>query len=163
MDLADVVAPVVGYASVRERTEAICKPLAVEDHVPQPIPEVSPPKWHLGHTAWFFEQAVLQPLLAGYAPYDSRFSYIFNSYYEGQGARGLRERRGGLSRPTVKQFLAYRAHVDAGMRKILARPHCFYLLSAPLPQGSVLLRSTRLGRAPLPRFLRCSAASVSSD
>jgi ergothioneine biosynthesis protein EgtB len=114
------------YRAVRARTEAICAPLAIEDHVPQPVADVSPPKWHLGHTAWFFEAFVLQPnaatLLPGYRVFDPRFGHVFNSYYEGQGTRVARAERSALSRPTVAEVLAFRAHVDAAMQAVLAQP-----------------------------------------
>jgi ergothioneine biosynthesis protein EgtB len=109
------------YGAVRARTETLCAPLAVEDHVPQPIADVSPPKWHLGHTAWFFEAFVLQPQLPGYRVFDPRYGLVFNSYYEGQGARVARPQRGALSRPTVAEVLAYRAHVDGAMRALFAQ------------------------------------------
>ena len=115
------------YRSVRSRTEGLCAPLAAEDHVPQPIAEVSPPKWHLGHTAWFFETFLLQPHQPGYRCFHPRFGYLFNSYYEAIGERVARPERGHLSRPTVAQVLAYRAHVDAAMAELMSRP-----LAAPI-------------------------------
>lgn len=110
------------YAEVRLRTERICAPLAPEDHVPQPVMEVSPPKWHLGHTAWFFEALVLERFDPGYRIFDAAYSYIFNSYYESQGTRVARDMRGSLSRPTVAETLAYRRHVDEAMMSLLASP-----------------------------------------
>jgi ergothioneine biosynthesis protein EgtB len=109
------------YADVRGRSVALCAPLAIEDHVPQPVVDVSPPKWHLGHTAWFFETMVLEPHDASYRRFDERFGYVFNSYYESQGRRLARPERGHLSRPTVAEVLAYRAHVDDAMGRLLAR------------------------------------------
>jgi ergothioneine biosynthesis protein EgtB len=110
------------YRDIRQHSERLCAPLAVEDHVAQPIPEVSPPKWHLGHTARFFEATVLQVWVPGYRPFDARYGFLFNSYYESQGARTARDRRGALSRPTVAQVLAYRHHIDAAMLALLATP-----------------------------------------
>lgn len=110
------------YQSVRARTQALAAPLAPEDHVPQPFTDASPPKWHLGHTAWFFETFVLAPALAGYTPFNVNYSFLFNSYYDAVGERVARAERGRLSRPTVSEVLAYRAHVDAGMEKLLASP-----------------------------------------
>ncbi len=107
------------YRQVRERSERLCLPLAPEDHVPQPLPEVSPPKWHLAHTAWFFETMVLAHHAEGYRPFDKRYAYLFNSYYESLGERALRAHRGHFSRPTVAEVLAYRAHVDAAMLQLL--------------------------------------------
>jgi ergothioneine biosynthesis protein EgtB len=110
------------YAAVRARTEALCAPLAIEDHVPQPVADVSPPKWHLGHTAWFFEAFVLQPHCPRYRLFHPRYAHVFNSYYEGQGARVERSQRGTLSRPTVAEVLAYRAYVDHAMDALLLQP-----------------------------------------
>jgi ergothioneine biosynthesis protein EgtB len=110
------------YAAVRARTEALCAPLAIEDHVPQPVADVSPPKWHLGHTAWFFEAFVLQPHCPRYRLFHPRYGHVFNSYYEGQGARVDRSQRGTLSRPTVAEVLAYRAYVDHAMDALLLQP-----------------------------------------
>ena len=110
------------YRSVRQRTERLCAPLSIEDHVPQPTPEVSPPKWHLGHTAWFVEHFVLLPHRPGYAVFDAHHDFLFNSYYESVGVRVARTQRGHLSRPTVAEVLAYRAHVDAAMGELLSQP-----------------------------------------
>ena len=109
------------YREVRARSEQLCAPLAVEDHVPQPLPEVSPPKWHLGHTAWFFDVMVLRQHHAPWRP-DTRLDYVFNSYYEALGSRVARPERGHLSRPTVAEVLAYRARVDEGMAAFLQGP-----------------------------------------
>ena len=110
------------YREVRTRTEHLCVPLAIEDYVCQPSIEVSPPKWHLGHTTWFFETLVLVPYLTGYTAFDPRYGYVFNSYYESQGTRVARGHRGFLSRPTVSETLAYRAHVDTAIEKLLEQP-----------------------------------------
>lgn len=110
------------YRGVRKRTEQLCAPLSVEDHVPQPMTDVSPPKWHLGHVTWFFEQFVLLPNLPGFAAFDPRYAYLFNSYYNAMGDRVARAERGHLSRPTVAEVLAYRAHVDAAMNQLLLQP-----------------------------------------
>ena len=85
------------YLEVRQRSERICALLTLEDHVPQPVMEVSPPKWHLGHTAWFFEALLLERYGVGYRVYDPAYSYIFNSYYESQGSRVARDMRGSAS------------------------------------------------------------------
>lgn len=110
------------YRGVRQRSTRLCAPLATEDHVPQPAVDASPPKWHLGHTAWFFEHFVLMPHLGGYKRVHPGYDFIFNSYYEGAGARVARASRGHLSRPTVPEVLAYRNHVDAAMEALMARP-----------------------------------------
>ena len=103
------------YLSVRKMSEEICRPLQTEDYVVQPIDDVSPPKWHLGHTSWFFETVILQNFQPRYKPYHSQYGFVFNSYYETFGARVPRPKRGALSRPTVKDIYAYRAAVDEQM------------------------------------------------
>lgn len=107
------------YQTVRERSERICKPLKAEDYVVQPVVDVSPPKWHLGHTTWFFETFILKPHTAGYREFDPTYNYVFNSYYETIGARVIRTDRGNLSRPTVEDVYAYRRHVDEAMTRFL--------------------------------------------
>lgn len=109
------------FASIRQRGLSLCQPLAPEDHVPQPVDFVSPPKWHLAHTSWFFEALVLLKLEPEQASFHPRYGYLFNSYYESMGERVQRARRGALSRPTVDEILAYRAHVDTRMQSWLAR------------------------------------------
>lgn len=83
--------------------------------------EVSPPKWHLGHTAWFFEVLILKPHLQGYKEFDPRLAFVFNSYYESLGDRVVRHHRGALSRPTVAEVMAFRAYVDSHMIALLER------------------------------------------
>ncbi|GAA0890337.1 ergothioneine biosynthesis protein EgtB [Fulvivirga kasyanovii] len=97
---------------VRQRTEDICSPLTPEDHVVQPVVDVSPPKWHLGHTTWFFETFILIPEMKGYRPFDKNYNFLFNSYYESVGARVIRTNRGNITRPTVKEILNYRQYVN---------------------------------------------------
>ena len=109
------------YLSVRRQTEALCKPLATEDYVIQSMPDVSPAKWHLGHTTWFFETFLLQKFLPGYKPYNEIYGYLFNSYYETIGERWARSNRGMLSRPTVQEVFEYRSHVDQEMHELLTR------------------------------------------
>jgi ergothioneine biosynthesis protein EgtB len=109
------------YAQVRRFTEAICDPLTIEDHVVQPSTEVSPAKWHLAHTTWFFETFVLERWDAEHPPFDPNFRFLFNSYYEAVGPRHARPERGLLSRPGVEQIRAYRLAVDERMRRLLAR------------------------------------------
>jgi ergothioneine biosynthesis protein EgtB len=108
------------YSQVRAQTVALCQPLAIEDHVVQPIDDVSPPKWHLGHTTWFFERVILADLEPGYLPYDDLYFYVFNSYYETYGERVPRLRRGTLSRPTVAEVASYRAAIDERMTCLIA-------------------------------------------
>lgn len=107
------------FITVRKRSESICAPLETEDYVVQPIVDVSPPKWHLGHTSWFFETFVLEPFLPGYRLFDPQYNYVFNSYYETIGARVVRTDRGNLSRPSVSDIYRYRRHVDEGMQQLL--------------------------------------------
>ncbi len=108
------------YHQVRQISEQICQPLAIEDYTIQSMPDVSPPKWHLAHTTWFFETFVLLPHLPGYSVFDAQFGYLFNSYYEAVGARHPRHQRGLLSRPTVAAVYRYRAQIDRAMSSLLA-------------------------------------------
>lgn len=108
------------YLRVRDYSETICRGLETEDYVVQPVVDVSPPKWHLGHTTWFWETFVLVPHAPDYKLFHEDFSYVFNSYYETVGKRVLRTDRGNLSRPTVAGVYAYRAYVDQHMSRFLA-------------------------------------------
>lgn len=110
------------YMAVRQHSEAICRPLKTEDYVVQPVVDVSPPKWHLGHTTWFFETFLLKPHLQGYKAYDPNFNFVFNSYYESVGARVVRTDRGNLSRPGVEEVYSYRRYVDEKMALLLKQP-----------------------------------------
>ncbi len=103
------------YKQVRQQTEALCKPLGKEDYVVQPVVDVSPPKWHLAHTTWFFETLLLQEFKSDYEVFDQDYNYLFNSYYETVGERVLRTDRGNLTRPGVTEVYAYRKHVDEAM------------------------------------------------
>lgn len=103
------------YFSVRKYSEFICEPLEVEDYVVQPIADVSPPKWHLAHTTWFFEEMILTRFMKNYQRFDPRYSFLFNSYYESVGEHMLRPDRGNMTRPTVDEIHQYRAHVDQAM------------------------------------------------
>ncbi len=107
------------FQRVRAHTMSLCEPLEVEDYIPQPIEDVSPPKWNIAHTAWFFEEMVLKPFSEGYAVFDPTFTFYFNSYYNTVGERTKRGKRGELSRPTVRDVLAYRKHVDLAMEEFL--------------------------------------------
>lgn len=108
------------YRAVRTASEAICRPLQTEDYVVQPVVDVSPPKWHLGHTTWFWEAFLLIPHFPGYVSCNPDYNYVFNSYYETIGARVVRTDRGNLSRPSVEEVYAYREYVDAAMEKLIA-------------------------------------------
>ncbi len=107
------------YKKVRKRTEQICSPLQTEDYVVQPVIDVSPPKWHIGHTTWFFETFILKPYFMGYQEHNPNYNYVFNSYYETVGNRVIRTDRGNLSRPTVQEVYRYREYVDDAMDKFL--------------------------------------------
>lgn len=107
------------YAGVRAYSEALAAPLSAEDCALQSMPDASPVKWHLAHTSWFFETVILSRR-PGYKPFDPRFAYLFNSYYEALGPRHPRPRRGLLSRPSLDQVYAYRAHVDVAMAEACA-------------------------------------------
>jgi ergothioneine biosynthesis protein EgtB len=111
------------YLEVRKRTEQICAPLQTEDYVVQPVVDVSPPKWHIGHTTWFFETFILKENFPGYKEFDPDYNYVFNSYYETVGARVIRTDRGNLSRPTVEDIYKYRKYVDEAMSKFLSKEH----------------------------------------
>jgi len=107
------------YAAIRDHSVAICTPLEIEDYVVQPMADVSPPKWHLGHTTWFFETFILIPYCPGYEVFDHQYNFVFNSYYETVGARVIRTDRGNLSRPSVADVYKYRRYVDEHMKAFL--------------------------------------------
>jgi len=109
------------YRSIRQTSLRCCEPLSVEDHSLQAMPDASPAKWHLAHTTWFFETFLLAEHLPGYKPLNPAFRNLFNSYYNTVGDRPLRAMRHVLSRPTLDEVLAYRAHVDEAMERLLAR------------------------------------------
>ncbi len=100
------------YAQVRRLSEALVAPLSDADATVQSMEDASPAKWHLAHTTWFFETFVLRDHVAGYQRHDERFPFLFNSYYEAEGRRHARGRRGMVTRPTLDEVLAYRAAVD---------------------------------------------------
>ena len=110
------------YLDVRAATRALAAPLSAEDCALQSMPDASPVKWHLAHVTWFFETFVLTEHLAGYAAFDPAFRVLFNSYYNGVGDKHPRPERGLLSRPDLRTVLAYRAHVDTAMSRLLAAP-----------------------------------------
>lgn len=107
------------YHATRRVTEALCRPLATEDYVVQPMDDVSPPKWHLGHTTWFFETFVLEPFLEDHRRFHEAFPLLFNSYYEAFPGRVARARRGTLSRPTVAEVYDYRAAIDRSVARLV--------------------------------------------
>ena len=105
----------LNYLGVRRFSEKLCHHLADEDYVIQTMPDVSPTKWHLAHTTWFFETFILKSYESDYKSYHPRYEYLFNSYYNGIGNQYERSRRGQLSRPTVKEVYQYRRHIDERM------------------------------------------------
>ena len=111
------------YLSVRKYTERLCEPLEIEDYIPQPVVDVSPPKWNIAHTTWFFEEMILKKFVPGYVVFDEQFGFLFNSYYNSIGERTSRDHRGDLSRPTVKRVFEYRKHVDDAMVTLLRDDH----------------------------------------
>lgn len=119
-DFASTGAPVITelYRQVRQRTMQIVAPLEIEDYVVQTAEFMSPPRWHVGHTSWFFE-TVLQTYKPGYKIYSADYLFYFNSYYEGFGARIERGKRGTKSRPTVRETIAYRRRIDELMLEFL--------------------------------------------
>ena len=108
------------FLETRQHTENICKPLEIEDYVVQPIVDVSPPKWHLGHTTWFFEEFILKPRKPSYRLFHEDFAFVFNSYYENVGKRVVRNDRGNLSRPGVAKVYDYRHYVTNEMKDFLS-------------------------------------------
>ena len=106
------------FLETRKHSEAICKPLETEDYVVQPIVDVSPPKWHLGHTTWFFEEFILKPHAKNYQIFDADFSFVFNSYYETVGKRVVRSDRGNMSRPSVKKVYEYRNYITEAIKDL---------------------------------------------
>ena len=109
------------YGAVRAETEWRAAPLSEEDQQIQSMPDASPAKWHRAHTTWFFEQFVLVPHAEGYEIFDQRFPFLFNSYYVAAGPRHYRPERGLITRPSVKDIVAYRAHVDAAMTQLIEK------------------------------------------
>jgi ergothioneine biosynthesis protein EgtB len=108
------------YRAVRALSGALARELSAEDCAVQSMPDASPVKWHLAHTSWFFESLILAED-PNYAPFDSRFGFLFNSYYEALGPRHPRARRGLITRPSLEEVMAYRRHVDAAMEFLIGR------------------------------------------
>ncbi|HBS41846.1 MAG TPA: ergothioneine biosynthesis protein EgtB [Oceanospirillales bacterium] len=106
------------FRATRQRFPDICNGLQTEDYGLQAAVFVSPPKWHLAHTTWFFETFLLTPFLPGYQPFHPQFEYLFNSYYNAVGEQYPRDQRGLLSRPTLEEVLRYRCHVDRAMEQL---------------------------------------------
>lgn len=109
------------FKSIRAISEKIVEPLQTEDFVIQAIDDVSPPKWHLAHTTWFFEKFILKPYLASYKELNSEFDYLFNSYYETIGPFHPRNSRGLLTRPSIEEVFLYRKHVNEHIERLIDR------------------------------------------
>ena len=107
------------FHNVRQHTESLCKPLRPEDYVPQPVEYISPPKWHLAHTSWFFEQFILSEYKTSYSPYNDEYAFLFNSYYNHVGKRLLRANRGNLTRPETSDIYNYRAYIDQEINALI--------------------------------------------
>lgn len=123
MEVITITSLVQQYREIRKMSEKICAPLQIEDYVVQPVIDVSPPKWHLAHTTWFFETFLLKPYLPDYQEFHPDFSFLFNSYYENVGKRVMRPNRGNMTRPTVAEVYAYRKYVDEKMEIFFANTH----------------------------------------
>ncbi len=111
------------FTRVRTDSERFCEPLEPEDLCLQGMADASPPKWHLGHTTWFFETFILKPYAEDYRPFHPAYEVLFNSYYNGIGDQHPRPERGLLSRPVLEDVLAYREHVDTWIGDLLASGH----------------------------------------
>jgi ergothioneine biosynthesis protein EgtB len=116
--------------ATRQLTLDLAAALSDADATIQPFPDASPAKWHLAHTTWFFETFVLRDHVLGYSAFDERYAFLFNSYYEAEGPRHARPRRGMLSRPSLDEIRAYRAHVDEALDRALPdlRPEALELI-----------------------------------
>lgn len=108
------------FRKTRLRTEELCAPLIIEDYIPQPAVYVSPPRWHIAHVTWFFEEMILKKFLAGYKEFHPRYNYLFNSYYNNIGDRTRRDHRGFMTRPGIDEIFAYRAYIDEHVHKLLS-------------------------------------------
>jgi ergothioneine biosynthesis protein EgtB len=121
------------YRSVRRQTLALAEPLTPEDCIVQTMPDVSPTKWHLAHTTWFFETFVLARAVPAYRPIDEAYAYLYNSYYHTVGAQYPRHERGFVSRPSLSEVIAYRRHVDGWMERVLGdAPEELFQAHAPV-------------------------------
>ena len=116
------------FLVTRQRSVDLCAPLEKEDYIPQPVDFVSPPKWHLAHITWFFEEMILKKFVPGYKEFDKDFGFLFNSYYQSIGEKSLRNHRGFITRPGVDEVYAYRRHVDERMSQLISENHSPELL-----------------------------------
>ena len=109
------------FLETRQTSENLCAPLNIEDYIPQAVEFASPPKWHLAHVSWFFEEMILKHFLPDYQIFGEEYGFLFNSYYQTIGERALRSQRGIITRPTVDDVYEYRRHVDFHMTELLSR------------------------------------------
>ena len=119
------------FKKVRAHSVALCEPLEIEDYIPQPVDFASPPKWHLSHSTWFFEEMILKKFLPDYQVFNPHFAFLFNSYYQTLGDRAIRTERGTITRPTVAEVYEYRSYVDNHLENLLennAEPELVELL-----------------------------------
>jgi len=119
------------FRATRRRTLALCQPLTPEDMMVQSAPETSPAKWHLAHTAWFFESFILREFLPGYRAFHPDFAWLFNSYYMTFAGFPEKRLRSSFSRPALDEILLYRRHVDAGIDQLLE----FSVATGPAPEA----------------------------
>ena len=103
---------ITDFLNTRLHTADLCGPLQLEDYIPQPTDFASPPKWHLAHSTWFFEEMILKKFDPNYQIFNPDFSFLFNSYYQTIGKRAVRNQRGTITRPTVEEVYQYRKYVD---------------------------------------------------
>ena len=133
---ADVASPgtplAERFVATRALSQALAAPLSDADATLQSMADASPAKWHLAHTTWFWETFLLRDHLSGYRPFDERFAFLFNSYYEAEGPRHARPARGMLARPSLDEIRSWRAHVDAAMAPLLERPELSPLIELGL-------------------------------
>lgn len=110
---------ITDFLKTRLHTVDLCAPLHLEDYIPQPTDFASPPKWHLAHSTWFFEEMILKKFDPNYQIFNPDFSFLFNSYYQTIGKRAVRNQRGTITRPTVEEVYQYRKYVDEKMEELL--------------------------------------------
>src|SRR6266705_2366379 len=110
------------FREIRDFTTGLCANLEPEDCVVQSMPDVSPTKWHLAHTTWFFEAFILKRFVAGYRTEVPEYAYLFNSYYNAAGDMHRRDLRGLISRPTVEEAQRYRSSIDSHIDDLLSNP-----------------------------------------
>lgn len=119
------------FQKTRRHSVDLCSPLEIEDYIPQPVDFASPPKWHLSHSTWFFEEMVLKKFIPDYKVFNPHFSFLFNSYYQTLGDRAIRTERGVITRPTVAEVYKYRDYVDSHISELLQKddnPHLHELI-----------------------------------